>query len=394
MVANSGRTGSGQARLHYFYILNYRSFRHEAIELDNPTFLVGQNGSGKSNLVDAISFLSEAMESPLTAVLKRRGGFEDVAHRQAKSRRRTIAFRLVFRDLNDCVARANYDLSLRTDRDHGLEVALERCRVKAPDDTSTSFEREASTDQDRGFAWKGDADRPKLAPSTLALPLIGDSRFEPVFNFLSNMQVYRIDPLALRSNREQYGRELYEDGSNTARVLRRIKDNSPDDWEDICQLLSVAVPGIVKVEPRKHRRELTLQFLQRMPDGRARFDASEVSEGTLRALGLIVATYQRPAPSLLVIEEPEASIHPGAVGVILDVLRSATKSSQVLVTSHSPEVLDAKWIKDRHLRVVSWDEGATRIDKVALSVERAMSDQRFGAGELLRSNALDGAGRA
>ena len=383
--------GRGQAKLHYLHILNYRSFRHEAVELDNPTFLVGQNGSGKSNLVDAISFLSEAMESPLAAVFKRRGGFENVAHRGAKSRRPRIAFSLFFHDLDSCVARASYDLDLRTDRDHGLEVVLERCRVKAPDGTSTIFEREASTDSDRGFAWKGSADRPKLAPSTLALPLIGDSCFEPVFNFLSNMQVYRIDPLALRTNREQYGRELYEDGSNTARVLRRIKRNSPDDWEDICQLLSVAVPGIVKVETRKHHRELRLQFLQRMPDGRARFDASEVSEGTLRALGLIVATYQRPAPSLLAIEEPEASIHPGAVGVILDVLRGAAKSSQVLVTSHSPEVLDAKWIEDRHLRLVSWHEGATRIGKMAPSVERAMSEQRLGAGELLRSNALDAA---
>ncbi len=118
-----------------------------------------------------------------------------------------------------------------------------------------------------------------------------------------------------------------------------------------------------------------------------------MSDGTLRALGILVAAYQRPAPSLIAIEEPEASIHPGALGVILDVLHDARRSSQIVVTTHSPDVLDAKWIKDRHLRLVSWDEGITRIDEPAHSVKRAMAKQLFGAGELLRSNALDRAER-
>ena len=381
--------------LHYLSILHYRSFRLETVELDNPTLLVGPNGSGKSNLVDALSLLSEAMESPLAAVFKRRGGFASVAHRGAKKRHSTIGFRVVLRNLDDSVARASYRLLLRGGGDCEIEVAQERCAIKAPDGTATSFEREASTDHDRGFSWEGDPGKPNLAPSTLALPMIGDSRFEPVFDFLSNMRVYAIDPSRLRSNHDPYGnRELYEDGSDTARVLRRIKKDSPDDWEDICELLSAAVPRVVEVQARKRHGELKLQFLQKLADGKARFDASDMSEGTLRVLGILVATYQRPAPSLMVIEEPEASIHPGALGVVLDVLRSATKSSQIVVTTHSPEVLDAEWIKDRHLRLVSWESGASRIDRVAPSVTQAMSEQMFGAGELLRSNALDGAERA
>ena len=91
------------------------------------------------------------------------------------------------------------------------------------------------------------------------------------------------------------------------------------------------------------------------------------------------------------VELDNPTLHPAAMGVMLDVLRSATKSSQVVVTTHSPDLLDAKWIKDRHLRLVSWEDGATRIERVAPSVGRAMSEQLFGAGDLLRSNALNGA---
>ena len=172
-----------------------------------------------------------------------------------------------------------------------------------------------------------------------------------------------------------------------------MERKSPEDWKEVCELLASAVPGLAEVQARRRNGELTLEFLQNLRTGRARFDASDMSDGTLRALGILVAAYQHPAPSLIVIEEPEASIHPGALSVVLDVLRDARRSSQIVVTTHSPDVLDAKWIKDRHLRLVSWDEGVTRVDAMAPSVRRAMAEQLFGAGELLRSNALQRAER-
>ena len=372
---------------------NYRSFRSESVILDNPTFLVGANGAGKSNFADAISFLSEAMVLPLASAFRIRGGFDSVAHRHAKGRYSVIGFRVVMNGLDDSVAQARYSLVLRGRRDYKLEVALEHCVVKERDGTVAQFRRQTPINRERRARWGGDIDPPKLARSTLALPLIGDMRFTPVFDFLSSMRVYRIDPSTLR-DQEQFGDlDLGEDGSNVARALRWIEKDSPDDWEEICELLAIAVPGVAGVQARKRRGELTLEFLMNLRGGKARFDVSDMSDGTLRALGILVAAYQRPAPSLMVIEEPEASIHPGALGVILDVLRAASRSSQVVVTTHSPEILDAKWIRDRHLRLVSWHDGATRVDKMAPSVKRAMAKQLFGAGELLRSNALDGAER-
>ena len=114
-----------------------------------------------------------------------------------------------------------------------------------------------------------------------------------------------------------------------------------------------------------------------------------MSDGTLRAVGLLTAVYQQPPPSLLAIEEPEATIHPGALGAILDLLRHASKQMQVVVTTHSPEVLDGKWIRDEHLRIVDWREGATHVSRISDSSRRALQKHLMGAGELLRSNALE-----
>ena len=390
-----GRMAMSVPMLKHLRLDNYRSFRSESVDLDNPTFLVGQNGTGKSNFVDAISFLAQAMASSLSAVFHRRSGFERVVHRGGKSRFSTIGFHLTLQNLNDHTRQAIYELILRGRRDYRLEVVQERCIVEGADGSETTFNRQASRRIEGDIRWSGDISAPKLTSSTLALALIGDSRFEPVFEFLANMRTYCIDPLRLRSDHEQYGNmELNEDGSNAARVLRRMERKSPEDWEEICDLLASAVPGLDSVHTRGRDGELTLDFLLNLHTGKARFNASDVSDGTLRALGVLVAAYQRPAPSLIAIEEPEASIHPGALGVILDVLHDAKRTSQVVVTTHSPDVLDAKWIRDRHLRLVSWDEGTTRVDAMAPSVKRAMAEQLFGAGELLRSNALQRAERA
>ena len=64
---------------------------------------------------------------------------------------------------------------------------------------------------------------------------------------------------------------------------------------------------------------------------------------------------------------------------------------QVVVTTHSPDILDVKWIKDRHLRTVNWHEGKTQIGGVSPDVRRALDQNLMGAGELLRANALTSA---
>jgi hypothetical protein len=119
-----------------------------------------------------------------------------------------------------------------------------------------------------------------------------------------------------------------------------------------------------------------------------RFEAFNMSDGTLRALGVLAAVFQRPSPSLIAIEEPEATIHPGALGAVLELLRLAAKSMQVVVTTHSPDLLDAKWIQPNHLRVVEWANGATRVGDLSEATRQALKAQLMGAGELLRSNAL------
>lgn len=361
-------------------------------ELDNPTFLVGQNGAGKSNFADVFAFLAEAMTSPLSAVFDRRRGIGAVGYRDAISRAFNLGLKVELGDLNEATSRAVYAFELGPAGSHDFEVVREQCLVELTDGSRNWFDRGRT-----GFRSSADSLKPVLDASALALPLIaGDKRFYWVLRFLTKMQAYRIEPAVLRETQDPSGgTRLRPDGSNTANVLREIERESPGDWQKIRTLLESVAPGTIDVRPKRQGDKLSLEFAQKLAGSRqVKFSALHMSDGTLRALGLFAAVFQRPRPSVLVIEEPEATMHPGALGAILDLLRHAGRFMQVVVTTHSPDVLDASWIEDRHLRMVGWEDGASHVAAVAESSRAALRERLMGAGELLRSNALTGAGRS
>ena len=368
----------------------FRSLRDTLVKLDNPTFLVGPNGAGKSNFVDAFSFLAEAMVSPLPAVFDRRGGVVTVTHRTSnRGRRADLGMRVELKDLDEATERAGYAFELRAVKDYGFKIAREQCVVVRKDGSKDWFDR-----CEQGFESSRRSLDPAPTEDALVLPLVGGHRrFRAVHQYLAEMAVYRIDPALLREMQDpDDGARLRPDGKNAASVLREIWSRGEDDGERLCEILASIVPHTVGVNPKRRGNKLALEFVQDWRRSElVKLEAFGMSDGTLRALGLLVAVFQRSAPSVLVIEEPEATMHPGALGAVLDLLRHAGRSTQVIVTTHSPEALDAKWIGNKHLRMVTWDAGVSRVARVSTATRETLRKQLAGAGELLRSNALTAA---
>ena len=94
---------------------------------------------------------------------------------------------------------------------------------------------------------------------------------------------------------------------------------------------------------------------------------------------------------MIAIEEPELNIHPGALEAVADILNIAAQRTQVVVTTHSPDLLDTKWVQPENLRVVEWEKGATRISELGEAPVQALRQHLMGASELLRADALDAA---
>lgn len=366
----------------------YLSIPSERIALDNPTIFVGRNGSGKSNLVSVFAFLADAMASPLQAVFDKAGGISAVRNRSSgKSYPPNLGLRVDFGRMNGKAASGFYAFEVKALPNYGFSVVQEQCSV--------AFERGARSWFDRvgtKFTSNVSGMKPALDPASLSLPLVGgEAKFAPVLRTLAAMRVYSIEPGKLREMQEpDSGTSLRPDGGNVTSVLKEIERQSQSDFQRISEILATIVPNTKRVQVKKHGKNLSLEFTQEWGEKkRLKFEGFSMSDGTLRAIGLLGAVFQRPVPSLIAVEEPEATIHPGALESVLDLLRHASKHMQIVITTHSPDLLDAKWITDRHLRIVEWREGATRVTQVSEPARKALHDHLMGAGELLRSNALD-----
>jgi AAA15 family ATPase/GTPase len=116
------------------------------------------------------------------------------------------------------------------------------------------------------------------------------------------------------------------------------------------------------------------------------FDAGRESDGTLRVAGILTALLQEPHLTLVAIEEPELTIHPGQLALVLDFLRMASEWSQVVVTTHSPEILDR--VEADEIRVVQRSAGTSTISPMSREQKHLVMNQLLSPGQLMRSEGL------
>jgi hypothetical protein len=239
--------------------------------------------------------------------------------------------------------------------------------------------------------------RPAAASDRLFLVAVsGQPEFRPLFDALLRMGFYNFNADVIRELQSpDLGDVLASDGRNLASVLRRLADQPGGQLDRVVERLGKIVPGITGANHKPVGKKETLEFRQRMAGSRDdwRFDAENVSDGTLRALGVLVALFQPPATDgrsvrVVGIEEPETALHPGAAKVLRSALFEAAQQRQIIVTSHSPDLLDDKEISPDCLVSVTSEAGDTILSRVDEASRTSIRDRLFTAGELLRLDQL------
>lgn len=224
----------------------------------------------------------------------------------------------------------------------------------------------------------------------------GIAGFRPLYDAFQDMGFYNLNPDLIRDlQAPDPGELLKRDGSNITSVLSRLSTQRPATMKMIEEYLAMVVPGITGVEGRAIGPRETLQFRQKVGGAKHpwHFLAGNMSDGTLRALGVLVAIFHtvadgREVRHLVGIEEPEIALHPAATGVLTDALRAASEHAQILVTSHSPDLLDDEDIPDDSILAVVAEDGETRIGPLDEAGRSALHDHLYTAGELLRLDQL------
>jgi predicted ATPase len=371
-------------------VRNFRSIIDASVVFDNPMFLVGRNGAGKSGFVDVLSFVADCMSAPIHSVFqKRRGlGYVVTRYRSTPVHRPPLQIRIDFTLPGDSAKSGFYAFSLADSLMSWFVVDKEVLVLREEGELVASFDRGIDNDGVTYFRSNVEGLNLRLDPQSLALPLVGAiESFSDVVKSLSSMRVYQINPENLRGVEDESAPSYLDpEGRGAATVLNRLTMQQPDIASRIQELLAGIDNDVSTVNPVRLRDG---KLIISVEEKGKLFDTASLSDGTLRSLGNILALNQYPLPPLIVIEEPELHIHPGVLDAVSEVIRTAAKRTQVIVTTHSPDLLDAEWIRPENLRVVVWEEDGTRVAPLGSAPTKLLRQHLNGAGDLLRSNMLD-----
>ena len=345
-------------------ISNYRSALELVLPLGPLNVITGANGSGKSNLYRALRLLAATAQDDVIAALAGEGGLESTFW--AGPETLSTAMRKGLVPVEGGPRQHSRRLRLGfADEDFGylIELGLPR-----PDST-TAFNLDPEIK--REIIWAGGAYRPAAALVDRRGPLVKarvdngwlsladhlntfDSLFSQVADARSAPEVLALRERIrgwrfydhFRTDREAPARQvqigtrtpvLHHDGRDLAAALQTIREVG--DSQALDAAIEDAFPGAkLNIEPLADGR-LKLEFHQY---GLLRpLSAAELSDGTLRYLLLIAALLTPRPPSLMVLNEPENSLHPDLLPALARLIEQASQHSQLWVVSHASRLVAA-----------------------------------------------------
>ena len=366
---------------------NYKSVGCCDVRLGPLTYLVGPNGSGKSNFLDSLHLVRDSLAGSLDNALNERGGLSEV-RRRSSGHPTNFGIRMEF--LLPSGQQGHYAFNIGALAGRGYEVQTEECAIGSVGQ-GPAFKVSRGT-----LLHSSEATFPVVTPDRLALSAVsGLAAFRPVFDALTTMGFYNFDPNVMRDlQKPQEGRLLKPTGENIASVIGHLERVAPEQLKIVHEYLHTVVPSVHGVERKQIGPMETIEFRQEMGGAKHpwRFLAQNMSDGTLRALGVLSALFQGNrdyAPTLVGIEEPETALHPAASAALREALSKASTKTQVIVTSHSPDLLDDRNLSADALLAVTLEGGETRMAALDEASRNAMRDHLFSAGELLRLNQLE-----
>ncbi|MEM9457869.1 MAG: AAA family ATPase [Myxococcota bacterium] len=365
---------------------NYKSIARCDVALGRLVALVGRNGSGKSNFLDALHFVADGLGTTLDHALRQRGGLAAV-RRQGVEQADGFAISLEFQLPPGVEGTYGFEIA---SRGGSVQVRQEQLDCRWPDGHAFYRVEEGELQS------SSSPTTPRTASDRLYLvTLSGLAEYRPIYDALISMGFYNLNPERMKLPQSpDAGELLHREGDNVSSVIGRLAEDAPTDMERMGRYLEAIVPGIVGVERVAVGPRETIEFRVRVEGAERpwRFYAMNMSDGTLRSLGVLAAVAQLASHKTHVrfvgIEEPETALHPAAAGALVSALREASSRTQIAVTTHSPELLDVLDLSQDTLIVVQSRGGTTELAGIDSASREAVKQHLYTPGELLRMDQL------
>ena len=375
----------------------FKTFNHFKIELSPLVVIAGANGSGKSNLFDAILLLSRLAETDLKSAFQEQRGearelFTQYSDNSYANKIRFQVEALVDRKVKDSwgsektlkYTRLKYTLEITRDKD---KKGLDRLYInkeellpikKATDNwykryigakpeqwipkitggrnvayinTVPDQENQIPTIYLRQDGTRGGKPSRADEVEQTVLSGVANTEFPHAFAMREEMRHWKLlqlNPVELRKPSPRLAKDIIgADGSNLPAALARMTAEDSYITKDISREMNNLLPGITAIEVEEDIRSDQYVLISRSQDGRT-FSSRVLSEGTLRILALLVFKLDVQHKGVLCFEEPENGIHPFRLENMISLLRELATDfkneqelplRQIIVNTHSPVLL-------------------------------------------------------
>lgn len=367
----------------------FKSIERQTIELGALNVLIGANGSGKSNLLSALSFFRASALGDLDTLVKRLGGADRLLFHGKKSTKSCFF---------SCEEESfSYEQTLIPVAGDRLAVAKEGLSILG----SGVEWSEGGSDIDNLEEQLREEEEHAIADLVAQGELTNDDAQDRLGEFPSakrhveGWRMYHLhDTTATAAVKSTCNiddnRYLREDAANLAAYLYWLKLKQPSEYRRIVSIIQLVIPYFEDfvLEPlRRNDRTIRLEWKQRNSD--AYFDADSLSDGSLRFVGL-AALLNQPKwamPRLIVIDEPELGLHPLAIRLLAEMLDAASEHTQILVATQSVTLLDNFPIEQV---IVADHDGRGSLFRRLKADDYQMWLENFSVGELWEKNVLGG----
>jgi predicted ATPase len=332
--------------IHHLAVSGYRSLRDVVLPLARLTLVTGGNGSGKSNLYRALNLMVAAARGELVGALAREGGLPAVLWAGPERISRAM------RQGEQPVQGGPRQKPARLRLGFAAEPFSYAIELGYPGESRTAFALDPALKGE--WIWAGTRFHPRAVlssasgqrdPDRSLFQSGADPQQQPEVHLLREQILSWRFYDSFRSDADAPARQprvgtrcfaLAGDGGDLPAAVQTILENG--DGEGLQQAIADAFPGCrlsVSYEGGLFRLQLHQPGLLRP------LEAAELSDGTLRYVLLTVALFSPRLPPLLVLNEPESSLHPDLLAPLARLIQAASQRTQVWVIAHAPPLIDA-----------------------------------------------------
>jgi len=330
-------------------IINFKSIVD--IHINNmPNFSVfaGANGSGKSNLFEALEFVKDVVKYGGKDAIRKHGGYDSIRSYKLKSPKAQKFGAYLVIEINENIY--HYMLVIKN---LNTEPSIYESIKKNDKEIATK------TLQNNLFIF-GEKQEINYSSNESILKLVSIEGKE-LFDYLASIVRYQIDPIKAKEADEFDANDvLNSDASNISTVLNILeKDEIIKD--EIMETMQMIVPNLDKIVVEKERLNNKSLLMFKEQNSRKKFPARLISDGTIYALAMLAIMYSNKK-GLVLIEEPERGLNPQAIMEIIEIFRDKSSDLNIFINTHSESIV--RVLEPKELFLIDKKEGKTEIRNI------------------------------